>query len=56
MCSRAVTDPVVRQMSYAAYNDWLVEFCQAAPRRLIGAGILPADDPALATEELERFA
>jgi predicted TIM-barrel fold metal-dependent hydrolase len=51
-----VPDPVVRQMSYAAYNDWLVEFCQAAPRRLIGAGILPADDPALATEELARVA
>jgi len=39
-----------------AYNDWLVDFCQAAPRRLIGAGILPADDPALATEELQRVA
>lgn len=49
-------DPAVRQLCYTAYNDWLVEFCQAAPARLIGAGILPADDPALATEELLRLA
>ena len=49
-------DPAVRQLCYTAYNDWLVEFCQAEPRRLIGAGILPADDPVLATEELRRLA
>jgi len=51
-----VPDPAVRQLCYAAYNDWLVEFCAAAPERLIGAGILPADDPTLATEELLRVA
>jgi len=49
-------DPAVRQLCYAAYNDWLIEFCGFAPRRLIGAGMLPADDPALATRELERLA
>jgi predicted TIM-barrel fold metal-dependent hydrolase len=49
-------DPAIRQLCYTAYNDWLVEFCQAAPRRLIGAGMLPADDPALAAEELRRLA
>ncbi len=49
-------DPAVRQACYTAYNDWLVEFCQAEPRRLIGAGMLPADDPALATQELQRLA
>jgi len=26
-----VPDPAVRQLCYAAYNDWLVEFCAAAP-------------------------
>ena len=50
------SDPAVRQLCYTAYNDWLVEFCQADPCRLVGAGILPADDPALATEELLRLA
>ncbi|HEY7067761.1 MAG TPA: amidohydrolase family protein [Chloroflexota bacterium] len=51
-----VHDPAMRQLCYAAYNDWLVEFCAAEPRRLIGVGLLPADDPALATRELERAA
>jgi predicted TIM-barrel fold metal-dependent hydrolase len=51
-----VKDPLVRQLCYSAYNDWLVEFCEAEPRRLIGAGILPADDPELATRELLRVA
>jgi predicted TIM-barrel fold metal-dependent hydrolase len=49
-------DPAMRQLCYAAYNDWLVEFCRAEPRRLIGVGLLPADDPTLATQELERAA
>jgi predicted TIM-barrel fold metal-dependent hydrolase len=49
-------DPQVRQLCYTAYNDWLVEFCAAEPRRLIGAGMLPADDPALAAQELQRLA
>ena len=51
-----VKDPAVRQVCYAAYNDWLVEFCGSEPRRLIGVGLLPADDPALAIQELQRVA
>lgn len=51
-----VEDPVARQHCYAAYNDWLIEFCQAEPRRLIGAGMLPVDDPAAARRELLRLA
>jgi uncharacterized protein len=49
-------DPAMRQLCYAAYNDWVVEFCRAEPRRLIGVGLLPADDPLLATQELQRAA
>ena len=49
-------DPAMRRLCYAAYNDWLVEFCAAEPRRLIGVGLLPADDPALAEQELRRLA
>ena len=51
-----VEDAALRQACYAAYNDWLAEFCQAAPQRLLGAAILPADDPTLATAELARIA
>jgi predicted TIM-barrel fold metal-dependent hydrolase len=51
-----VEDAALRQACYAAYNDWLAEFCQVAPQRLLGVAILPADDPALATAELTRIA
>ena len=34
-------DPALRVACYRVYNDWLLEFCQAAPERLIGAPMLP---------------
>ena len=37
-----------------AYNDWLAEYCRAAPRRLFGAAMLPLQDPAGAAAELCR--
>lgn len=46
-------DPELRDACYAAYNDWLLEFCQAAPERLIGVPMLP-ESPASALAELER--
>ena len=48
-------DPVLRVACYRVYNDWLMEFCQAAPDRLIGAPMLP-ESPEAATEELLRLA
>ncbi|HZU07608.1 MAG TPA: amidohydrolase family protein [Chloroflexota bacterium] len=51
-----VEDPTVQRLCYAAYNDWLVEFCQHAPHRLIGAGMLPVNDPEGARQELLRLA
>ncbi|TMJ65336.1 MAG: amidohydrolase, partial [Alphaproteobacteria bacterium] len=48
-------DPVLREACYRVYNDWLMEFCQAAPDRLIGAPMLP-ETPQAATEELLRLA
>ena len=48
-------DPVLRVACYRVYNDWLMEFCQAAPDRLIGAPMLP-ETPQAATEELLRLA
>ena len=38
------------------YNDWLVEFCGAAPKRLYGAAMLSKDDPIAARDEVLRLA
>ncbi len=48
-------DPVLRQACYRVYNDWLLEFCSAAPDRLIGVPMLP-ERPQAATDELLRLA
>ena len=48
-------DPVLRVACYRVYNDWLMEFCAAAPDRLIGVPMLP-ETPEGATEELRRLA
>jgi uncharacterized protein len=48
-------DPVLRVACYRIYNDWLMEFCAAAPDRLIGVPMLP-ETPEGATEELLRLA
>jgi len=47
-------DPVLRVACYRVYNDWLMEFCAAAPDRLIGVPMLP-ETPEGATEELRRL-
>ena len=47
-------DPALRVACYRVYNDWLMEFCQAAPARLIGVPMLP-ESPKEATEELQRL-
>lgn len=46
-------DHELRAACYSAYNDWLMEFCQAAPERLIGLPMLP-ETPEGALAELER--
>ena len=37
-----------------AYNDWLADFCAAAPDRLVGVAYLPTWDAALAATEARR--
>ena len=49
----AADDPELRAACYRTYNDWLLDFCQAAPERLIGLPMLP-ETPAGALAELER--
>jgi predicted TIM-barrel fold metal-dependent hydrolase len=51
-----VDDPELRHHSYEAFNDWVVEFCSAAPKRLIGVAQLPMEDPVGARDELQRLA
>ena len=37
-----------------AYNDWLAEFCQASPKRLMGVAMINVDDVQQGVEELQR--
>src|SRR4029450_127049 len=46
-------DPVLRTACYRVYNDWLLDFCKAAPDRLTGLPMLP-ETPEGALAELER--
>src|SRR5713101_5169624 len=36
-----VRDPELQRECMRVYNDWLSEFCAAAPQRLLGSGLLP---------------
>ncbi len=54
--SMSVEDPALRTACLQAYNDWLIEFCSSAPRRLLGAAILPPEDPTAARDEVYRLA
>jgi uncharacterized protein len=47
-------DPALRVACYRIYNDWLMEFCAAAPNRLIGVPMLP-ETPETALAELQRL-
>src|SRR5437870_1753698 len=49
-----VKDPEVAYALARAYNNWIADFCQAAPRRLFAAAILPLQNMDFALEELER--
>jgi predicted TIM-barrel fold metal-dependent hydrolase len=51
-----VADPELRRVCYRAYNEWLAEFCATAPERLVGAGLIPIDDPQSAADEVRHLA
>jgi predicted TIM-barrel fold metal-dependent hydrolase len=51
-----VSDPDVAYALARAYNDWIADFCKAAPRRLFAAAILPLQHMDFALEELQRVA
>ena len=39
-----------------AVNEWLLEYCSVNPKRLRAVGLIPCQDPAVATRELEFLA
>lgn len=41
---------------FRAYNEWLAEFCAAAPTQFLGAGLLPYHDPKASAEEMYHLA
>ena len=47
-----VQDPDVAYALARAYNDWIADFCKAAPDRLFAAAILPLQNMDFALEEL----
>jgi predicted TIM-barrel fold metal-dependent hydrolase len=51
-----VGDPELTSALCLAFNDFLAEFCSAAPDRLVGLGCLPIHDPTAAAAELLRCA
>jgi predicted TIM-barrel fold metal-dependent hydrolase len=53
----ASPDPEFQREAIKVYNTFLAEFCSVAPRRLIGAGLLPLRGPIeWAVEEAQRCA
>ncbi|MCE2392889.1 MAG: amidohydrolase [Proteobacteria bacterium] len=51
-----VEDPDVAYALARAYNDWMADFCSAAPERLFAAAMLPLQNLDFAVEELRRAA
>lgn len=49
-----LADPGLSVALSRAYNDWLAEYCAAAPARLKGVALLPLQDVQAAVAELER--
>ena len=51
-----VEDPDIAWALARAYNNWIADFCNAAPERLFAAAILPLQNMDYALEELRRVA
>jgi predicted TIM-barrel fold metal-dependent hydrolase len=47
-------DPELRLASYAAYNDWLADFCAHDPQRLLGVAYIPFVSVEGAVAEIKR--
>jgi predicted TIM-barrel fold metal-dependent hydrolase len=49
-----VENPKLALDTCRAYNDWLAEYCGAAPERLKGVALVPFQDPEAGARELRR--
>jgi len=49
-----ITDPRLQEACLRVYNDWLVEYCSAAPKRLFGLAAISTFDIDHAVSELRR--
>ena len=52
----AVDNPDLAYALSRAYNNWIYDFCGAAPGRLFPVGVLPMQTPSFAIEEAQRIA
>ena len=52
----AIPDRDVVAAVFERHNDWVLEYCSAAPQRLIGIGCLPLPDVEASLAELRRAA
>ena len=52
----AMDDAKLQEVCFRAYNDWLIEYCNASPKRLLGIAAISVYDIDEAVKELERCA
>ena len=52
----AMDDAKLQQVSFRAYNDWVMDYCAVAPNRLVGVAAISMYDIDEAIKELERGA
>jgi predicted TIM-barrel fold metal-dependent hydrolase len=50
----ALEDAGLQEACFRVYNDWLIEYCQAAPKRLVGVPAISVYNIDHAIKELER--
>ena len=51
-----MSDPEVVTATYDIYNQWVAEFCKAAPRRFRALACIPCHDPEVAAQRLRKAA
>jgi predicted TIM-barrel fold metal-dependent hydrolase len=49
-----IDDADLQAACFKVYNDWLIQYCKAAPDRLLGVGCIPIYHTDVAVRELER--
>jgi predicted TIM-barrel fold metal-dependent hydrolase len=49
-----IDDPSLQEACCRVFNDWLIDYCQVAPDRLVGVAAIPVYNIDTAVQELER--